>query len=935
MKVLFSPEYKGHVFLGLNEENKQMMDVMVCDTIALIRMLEQRLGIHVEEYSGHYRTVKYYEAMQAYMKKHPDNILAASFKLSNLGTAEQALRWRDNLVLDGWSTMNINGMERLNVLAGIEKLFDCPGMADRLDNVVKSMIMLGNDPINGSLKDIEVELPCDIELLHPSVMKLLLAMQMQGAQLSVRAEETKQSKTNLDRVADMLYSTSDEKIELDENDDSLQIYQFSDENAANEYMALKGDQIEADVWINNQNKALDNWLRMMGKPTMGSSMAVSLPELLQLFVSGIDMMKEPLNIQSMISWLQSPMQPFGNYFGSMLADKIIKTGGYRNEKCQELVKDYLTGKNKFDFDRFVTEKLDEKELAKRHKKEAEERQLLVKTYLPPFEVREQEGIDTIRLKSYLNSLAAWAKSRSFLLRDTTANEGWCAQLESLAQMCSTFVLLLDAAGTGESVDMKQIESWISTLYRGEQFMQYAAQKGCRMLIENPAKMAARSGRTVWMNFAGGEARQLDCSFLYPTERKATKDLLSIWDEKKEVVYNEQMQLMPFKMTDKQLILVTTTLTGGELTPVHPALVRIKEQVKNWKAFVKTPNLLDEDMEAVTLVDNRMVGNMLNYDHADRVKWPDHVSPTKLSTLVEYPIDFLMEYLLGIVSTVPSSIAELKATKGNVAHAVIESLFAPREGQRCSKPDEIAKRIEEEFDLQVHRQIESCGAILYLPENKLDAALLKEQLHKCLDVLLQILRDNKLVVTGCEHLVTKEMKMLPNDNGYDMKGFIDMTLEDENHHPVVFDFKWTTSKGTSKDGYYRKLLEENRSVQLELYRYMLSAETRDDVERTAYFLMPEAHLYSKEEFEGKHCTRLEPANKDYIVEQLRQAFFYRKEMIDKGMVEIGEGRPVEGLAYTEALEQRNLFALKSNSEGLQEENRFSNYTLFKSRKENEA
>ena len=49
----------------------------------------------------------------------------------------------------------------------------------------------------------------------------------------------------------------------------------------------------------------------------------------------------------------------------------------------------------------------------------------------------------------------------------------------------------------------------------------------------------------------------------------------------------------------------------------------------------------------------------------------------------------------------------------------------------------------------------------------------------------------------------------------------------------------------------------------------------------------------------------------------------------------KGRPVEGLAYTEALEQRNLFALKSDNEGLQEVNRFSNYTLFKSRKENEA
>lgn len=935
MKVLFSPEYKGHVFLGLNEENIQLMDVMVCDTTGLIRMLELRLGIHVEEYSAHYRTVKYYEAMQEYMKKNPKNILADSFKLSSLGTAEQALHWRDNLVLDHWSTLKTDGMERLNVLAGSEKQFDCPGMADRLKNVVKAIVMLKSDKIDDGLKDIEVVLPCDMELLHPSVMDLLLTMQMQGAKLTVRAKEEKGNKNNLQRVAEMLLSTSEKKIELDENDDSLQIYQFYDENAANEYMAMKGDEIGADVWINTQNKALDNWLRMMGKSTMGSTMPASIPELLQLFVSGIDMMKEPLNIQSMISWLQSPMQPFVTYFGSMLADTIIRTGGYRNEKCQELVNDYLTGKNKFDFDKFLTEQLDEKALAKHHKKEAEERRVLVNTYLPPFEAREQEGLETTRLKSYLNSLATWAKSRSFLLRDKPANEGWCAQLESLAQMCSTFVMLLDAAGTGETVDMKQVDSWISTLYKGEQFMQYTAQKGSRMLIDSPAKMAAHSKRTVWMNFASGDARQLDCSFLYPTERKGMKDQLSIWDEQKEATYNELMQLMPFVMTGEQLILVTTTLTGGELTPIHPALVRIKQQVKNWEAFVKTPNLLDENMEPVAPVENSLDGNILTFNHAERIKWPDHLSPTVLSTLVEYPIDFLMQYLLGIVSTVPSSIAELKTTKGNVAHAVIESLFAPREGQRCCTADEIAKRIEEEFDQQVHRQIESCGAILYLPENKLDAALLKEQLKKCLNILLQILRDNHLVVTGCEHLVTKDMKLLPSNDDYDMKGYIDMTLEDENHHPVVFDFKWTTSKGTSKDGYYRKLLEDNRSIQLELYRYMLSAETRDDVERTAYFLMPEAHLYSKEKFEGIHCTKLDPANKDNIVEQLRQSFFYRKEKMDEGRVEIGEGKPIENLEYTNAQQQNDLFGLKSDKDGLQEENIFSNYKLFKIRKETVA
>lgn len=102
MKILFSPEFNGHVFIGLNENHPDMMDTMVCDTMGLIDMLELRMGIHVEDVSPNNRTVLYYKAMTEYMKKHPGNILAESFKLSGLGTAEQALRWRDSLIIDKW-----------------------------------------------------------------------------------------------------------------------------------------------------------------------------------------------------------------------------------------------------------------------------------------------------------------------------------------------------------------------------------------------------------------------------------------------------------------------------------------------------------------------------------------------------------------------------------------------------------------------------------------------------------------------------------------------------------------------------------------------------------------------------------------------------------------------------------------------------------------
>lgn len=924
MRVLFSPEYKGHVFLGLNEENKELMDVMVCDTSGLIGMLELRLGLHTEDYAGHYRTVKYYEIMQEYMKQVPKNILAESFKLSSLGTAEQALHWRDSLVLDKWQGKEVAGMERLNVLAGIEQQFNCPGMADRL----KDLLICINKEKTDALKDIELALPCDKSLLHPAVIELLDAMEQHGAIIMHRNNKSVQKPNNLQRVAEMLLSSSKEKIVLDEKDESLQIYQFYDENAANEYMALKGDQMGADVWINSQNKALDNWLRMMGKPTMGSTMTASLPELLQLFVSGIDMMKEPLNIKSIISWLYSPMQPLGSFFGGILAETIITEGGYRNEKCKDVIAKYIEGKYTF-HDKKEEEGMTEQEIVKRNKKEEDERRQLVASYLPSFEATAGKGIDASRLKVYLNNLSAWASKRAHFLREKSGNDGWCAQLDSLAQMCNTFILLLESSGITEEVDIKLVDSWISTLYKGESFMQYAAQVGSHVLIDNPAKMAAHSKRTIWMNFIGGEERRLDCSFLYPTEKETIKDSLTIWDERKEADFHQLMQQLPFLMTDEQMILVTTEHTCSEVSPKHPLMVRLESQVENLKAFIVTPNLLGEELENVKAVRNNNTSKLIEFEHADKINWPTYLSPTSIGTLVEYPLDYMMERILKIGSTGPGSISDLKTTKGNVAHAVIEHLFAPRDEQRCSKADEIAKRIDEEFDEQVRRQIEACGAILYLPENRLDAELLKEQLRKCLDVLLEILRDNHLVVTGCEHLVTKDMGLLKNENGYDMKGFIDMTLEDENHHPVVFDFKWTSSRS-----YHRDLLTSNRSIQLELYRDMLGTEQRDAVERTAYFLMPEAQLYSKEHFEGTHCTQLEPANKDNIVEQLKRSVNYRKSQLGAGKLEVAEGFPLSELDYYNDTESQNLFPLKIEK-GTQTANIFSNYMLFKGITEDEA
>ena len=921
MKILFSPEFSGHVYLALNDQQDHLMDTMVCDMMGLIRILEQQLGLHVEETSTHYRTVKYYKALSEYMRQHPKNVLSASFKLSSLGTAEQALRWRDSLKLDQWQadTTGSTGSGRLTTLAGAEPYFDSPGLPDRLQQVTACLQQAGEI----YLQELEIELPCDMHLLHPAVRTLLSEAERHGAAITPR-ERPKVVKdgNNLQRLSQLLQSHSLGKIRLDKADRSFVIYKFADDKAANEYLALKGDELHADVWINSANKTLDNWLRLMGKPAMGSMMAKSTPQMLQLFVLGLDIMKEPLNIKSLISWLYAPMQPLGTYFGSLLAETIIAEGGYRNERCRGVVADYLEGRYTY-HDEEAEAQLTEQEKAKRHEREKKERQLLVETYLPPFDTQSQDSIDTVKLRTYLNSLAGWARSRAHYLREKDGQEGWCSQLESLAEMCGTFVLLIESAGADERIGHRQIESWVSTLYKGETFEQYAPQKGSRELIDSPAKMAVRSQRTVWMHFMGGDAHPLDCSFLYPTEREQVKGHLTLWEEADETAYQQTQQLLPFTLTDDQLILVVTDYTDGEPTPKHPIMVRLESQVENLSDFVEKPHLLGESTVDVKTVSNSITQPQLAFDHADLLQWPDHVSPTTISTLVEYPFDYLMEYMLRIEHTGPSSIGDIKATKGTVAHAVIEALFAPRDGKRCSTAAEIEERIAKEFDEQVQRQIEACGAILYLPENRLDAELLKQQLRRCLDTLLGILHDNQLTVTGCEHYVKSDMGLLPNEKGWDMAGSIDMTLEDEQHHPVVFDFKWTSSRN-----YHRNLLTANRSTQLELYRTMLSQEQRDTVERTAYFLMPEGHLYSKERFEGDYCTQLRADNDNDIVEELRQSFFYRKQQMDGGQVEISEGFPLSMLDYYNDTQGKHLFPLESDGTGMVKSNIFSNYQLFK-------
>lgn len=903
MKVYFSPEYSGSVLL--EGECGVLMDTLVVNTVGLVQELELRLGIHHTDTAEHVRLTAYYNCMARWIKENPGNVLARSFNVAGLSTAKEVLSWRDQLRMAGWDFGGANISGRLVAIAGIEKTFnDDADLAARTGAVIS---LLNEGKLDCS--EIEIEIPTAKEIMRPLEAALLDSLEKAGATLSVFKPED-DSSTNLGKVREMLVNNRGEKTTLDEADESLLIYQFPDEREAGEYLSWTEE--PADVWISADNKRMDNWLRLMGKPATGSVARDCSPQLTQMFVSGIGLFYNPLNVVTLIEWLNMPLHPLNSYFRSRLAECIVSEGGYRNEACRELIKEYIDGKFVY-----LTEEerlLPEEEQQAIREKDRKSRMKKVEVFLPA--ERPSETISKAKVSSFLDALAGWARQQTQLIDD----ELWIEQLFAVASMADALSLLLNSV-EGRSINEKTLDSWVSSIYTKRAFTNAIAEQGSRLVVDSPAKLIPVSDRTIWVGVEGDASSPTECSFLYPSEREALIDGGHIrpWNPENEIQYYQTLALGALTHTCGQLVLTYCERRGGEPTQKHPFIVRLEKLIENYKAFIREPKISEENRTKTPQVRNSGVAVELEFDHADKLRWPDHLSPTAVGTLAEHPLDFLLERMLNIVCDGKATMGDLKRTQGNVAHAVIEHLFAPRDDRRVSTPEEIAGRIAEEYAETFAETVEAKGAILQLRENRLQQKLFNEQLRSCLDSLLEILADNRLCVTACEQFVEDRFDLGLSDEGRDMLGFIDMTLEDEYHHPVVFDFKWTSSRS-----HYRDLLEANRSIQLEFYREMLGRKEKDVCRRVAYFLMPQGRLYSKEAFKGKNCFQVSPVDDSNIVQQLCNSIRFRKEQLSNGIVETNG--PIETLTYVQMTEELNLYLLESD--GLEKApNIYSPYGLF--------
>lgn len=913
MKLIYSPSYNGFVY---TDKNKLLFNQKIVDTIGLIEEIKLHAGIFSEKKEEIERLVNYYKAMKLYMDKNPNNVLKASFDVDGLSVAKECLRWRDTLTFAGWNKSIESPSKRIDVLVGIEEYFNDKSLGEELVSVIKAV----ND---GCIlpNDLEVETLIDWNLFSPLETELIEALIKRGVYVKIK-EISNKEKNSLFEITKILSSTEEKAVSV-KKDESFKIFHFKEQDDALRYLSLL-DSDRYDLWINSDNKALDNWLNLQGKALSGSRIQGGKPQINQLLSIGVGIFVSPMNLKNLIEWLNVPLSPLKKSLRKKLESQIAREGGYYNKKCRDIINKYISCDNEFS-------DLEEQERKEKIEKETKIRQKNVEDFLPNVDIIDTEMDGTVSVKVVLNfikSLYEWLGREIILTNDDSQK----IQLSMVKNECSAVITLLETEEQ-ERIKYVQLMAFISNLKSEIDMLQYEAEEGCRTVISNPGQIAANPTKVIWCDFYNEDKESLKYDFLLPNEKDFFRNKLKLWEEDTEREYNLKIKMLPFELSSN-LTLVVIDRKITEDVEKHPLFIQLEKTIENISDFVQTPNInadfksllqnpvnidngIEEDVEGIIIKNTKLI------------QWPDHETYSSFEQIVYNPFDYAFSYLAGISALGNFSLPKVYQAYGTCAHAVIETLFNKKEGiEGSGTVPYIKENIKNNFDKVFTDMVNGCGAVLLLKENILNLPNYKAKVFDCVNALVKVLEDNKLHVLACEPwLENAEMDF---DGGIKIGGYADMILADEQNNPIVFDFKWYLGKVDK----FKKTIEENKSIQLELYKYLTKELTGSEAKAVAYVIIPEVTLVSAQSFVGNNTVKVTVKDADeQLLPKLKNSYKYRRAQIENGFIEEATGFAPNDITYQNDFEDKNLIPLEFDGkrEPKKQPKSYPQYEFFKGRK----
>lgn len=754
-------------------------------------------------------------------------IFEQSFKTDEVGVARQLMTWCDNLLMAGWKPDTEIESDKLKALSLIFK------------GVVGKHVAQRWKELSNYLNDHTIFQKDDVIEVHtaeltPTVIKSTLEQ--------------------LDKQATINYVSFEGEMPTD-----FSVYQFKTRTEAYQWYLSQPDAInDVDVTISSDNCILNDMAIAMGKPVVNSISQNSNPQLLQLFKLGLSLFARPLNVYNLLSYLQVPGNPLGGV-SYKLARVLAKEGGI-NKVWQKTI-------NEYDFT--------DNEGKDKRKEKLAFIEMIGKDYMP-------DKIPVSDVILYSEELAHWCDKQ---LRSKNVENERMEQLVILASFCRSLKSILPNDGL---ISSEVLKTQVDGIYRPQSFTHMIAQKDSPDMITRVTQLVDNANTVCWLGCVGDDMTSYPFEFLNSSEHDMLRQAGINIPTKSEFYTQQHLTQMNALKNANRLILVTWEYDGNARQEIHPLITELKHQYHDsWDEHViscATPNLqrIDGDISHLEpQTSYQLTDNLANLTR-------EKESYSSVDALIQHPFDYTMDHLLKLKDPQVGQLADLDTTKGLVAHRFVETLVKTYGEQM---PTEFNKMDQKTMDQLMDDAIQQKGAILLLPEYKLERMQFKSILKDSVSILVSIIQDLHLKPLDSEVEFNVNLKTIGS-----FFGSIDLVLRNTNDQLVIFDFKWSEGKS------YESKLEENKSMQLELYKQAAQLHFGTEVASVAYYLFPKKTLYTTDFPKSEHIHQVNVNTADderELFDEITNSYKYRRNELNQGHIEESELTDLNTIPYVEA------------------------------------
>ncbi|MBP7184316.1 MAG: PD-(D/E)XK nuclease family protein [Saprospiraceae bacterium] len=813
----------------------------------------------------------YRQSISEYTKQNPQSFCVNSFNSDEFGTANYLFEMREELIVAGFDFERKyeNPSERISFYLAVEKLYNrvaakskyqIISMAQRKRNILNLL----ND---NEFPFVTITLIEPFHLLPPYWMSFFDILKLKGVEIIQHQNSKNHQHNDLSKIAALLNANVLEKFTF-KVDGSFFLIKSNRDTEMAKWLAqfcTLNKTFSPQIIIEKNHRTLESAIIAEGLPALGIKNASFSRPLLQMLKLVQSFLWRPLNPTQLLQFVTLPLKPLDFELAIVIAKQIANYPGLDNEFLKSSVENFFNS---------ITDLEKLERLKLQYKWWFERKRFDINSFVPINEV--------IDLYAYI---LAWTFNTN---DNSTADSASIKHLQ--LQIQRIIDVLEEYAQHSNFLSALQLERMISTIEEDAKMIFKEAEIGHYPFVLNAGAAFQSMEKRIWWQFEESRSDlkndfwKKDCKLFFE------KNNINFDSTENQILRNNFAELLAFNATTEQFILTFSDHAEGEKIYPNNILKKLESfcynlnditiDINNPNSFSKlAPFFQIPESEQIDL--KPITKPKLSYTiPAYKPDSSNVESFTSLKSLIYYPYQWYFNTCLLWKPTEIWKISSDMQLKGNLAHRIVQ--FLTKENYQSWTTEELYAWIENRIQYLLIRE----GAPLLMYGKEPERIKFINDLKYAIHSLLSSLRNDKWTI------VANEKKIETSFWGMNLKGFIDLIIENQDHQKCVIDLKWSSIQSKINE------IKSNEDLQLVLYSKYISDDDTQVIPAAYYSLLDAkfatryANLFSDVTIvkidDDPHSTS------KLILEKLRKTIQWRNEQFNDGFLEVRHDDNIDDL-----------------------------------------